>query len=273
MTDMDNSIIENVQARQMNTDLTDQVVAMANDMIKGTSKLTLTEAKLLRLLIMQVKPTDEDFSPFNVTVSEFSQLLNIDKSNIYREMDRISGHLLSEVIYIGDGNPKHKWKKFQWLSYCAYENGVLTIELNKHLKPYILGLKKWYTQYRLEEIIGFGSVHSIRIYELIAMALRNQKPYGDAVTKVYIDADSIRKATNTAEKYERISQFKKKVLDIAIKEINEKSSYHVHYEEHKEARRIVGFYFVVQSRSRYLYVEQTAEQRNDPRQMTIDDYT
>lgn len=280
---MDKTILENIQARmeakKMSLDPSSKVV-MANDMIKGISKLSLTEAKLLRLLIMQIKPTDEGFFMFNLEVPEFAKLLEIKNNSLYAEMEKIAQHLLSEVIYIGDGNPKHEWQRFPWLSYCAYKDGVITIELNKHLQPYLIGLQKWYTQYRLEDVIDFSSIHSIRVYELIAMALKDKKPYGNMKTRIFVEMDVLRKATNTEGKYESVFKFKKKVLDIAIRDINERSIYHVTYEDHKEGRRIAGFYFVVQSRTRYEAIGRKEEeeekekkrQAQDHKQLTTDDY-
>lgn len=266
-------VLEDMELRQMNTDLSDQVVAMANDMVKGTSKLTLTEAKLLRLLIMQVKPTDKDFAMFSMKVEDFAKTLNVKKSNVYHEMDRITTHLMKEVIYIGDGNPKHAWQRFPWLTYASYDRGVLKIALNRFLKPYILGLQKWYTTYKIEDIIGFASIYSLRLYELLAMALKDQKPYGEMKARTYIDLDTIRRATNTTEKYIRISQFKQRVLDIAVRDINEKSRYHISYEDYKEQRFVVGFYFTVQSHARYEAIGKKEEQRKEEKhvQLTTDD--
>lgn len=243
---MDANIIKDIQTRQMNMDK-ENMVAIANDMIKGVSNLSLMEAKLLRLLIMQVVPEDDCFYRFNMKVNEFAKLLNIKSSNIYPQMKSIVSHLISEVISIGDGNPKHPWQMFHWLDYCGYADGTLTIELSKHLSPYILGLKKWYTQYRLEEIIELKSVYGIRLYELIAMAMKNRLPHGDVSTEVYIDIDTIRKATGTTNKYQRISQFKEKIIYTAIRDINKHCVYYVTARDYKEGRKIVGFYFLIES--------------------------
>lgn len=265
-----NRITENIQSRQINLNL-DNMVVMANDMIKGATSLTLNEAKLLRLIIMQIKPDDCELMKFSIRADEFAGILGIDKSNLYRELDRMSEHLLKEVIKIGDGNPRHKWKKFQWVSCCEYDSGVITIRLNDELKPYIIGLQEWYTQYRLDEIVGFRSVYSIKIYELINVALMNRKPYADKQVKVYIDLCTMRKATNTENKFERISQFKSKVIDISIKDINTYSPYHVTVEAYKESRSIVGFYFTVESHAGFEH-RIAMEQKKSERQMELDDY-
>ncbi len=265
------------QIKEMNTDLQEQYVVMANDMIKGTSNLALNEAKLLRLLIMQVKPDDNDFYTFNLAVKDFIKILNVSANNVYRDIDKMCDHLMKEVVYIGDGNPQHRWKRFQWLSYCEYNNGIITIKLNENLKPFIIGLQKWYTQYRIEDIVGFKSTYSIKLYELLALFLKDKKPYADEKVKVYIDLETIKRATNTENKY-NISRFKTKVIEISLRDINEFSSYHVDYEEYKESRQIKGFNFIIQSKARYLYIGQKEIEENQiknkkGKQITLNEYS
>lgn len=260
------TITENIQARAISVNAENYVV-MANDMVRGTSGLSLNEAKLLRLIIMQVRKDDKQFFKFKIRTDEFANLLQIDKSNLYREMDKMSTHLLKEVIRIGDGNPRHKWKKFQWISYCEYDEGVLTIRLNDELAPYILGLQEYYTQYRLEEIVGFRSTYSLKIYEMINLGLMGRKPHADKKYCVYVSLAEIRRATNTEDKFERISQFKAKVIDISVKDINKYSPYHVTVEDFKESRSIVGFYFLVESQSGFEYRKSL-----ETKQMELGDY-
>lgn len=260
-----------IQTRQAKYDLENQVV-MANDMIKGISKLSLNESKLLRTIIMQIKPQDEDLEVFTVKIKEFAELVGIDKNHMYSEADKMTDSLMSEVIRIGDGNPRHKWKKLHWVDLCEYDSGTITIKVSNELKPYILGLQKWYTQYRLEDIIYFKSVYSIRIYELIAMCLKDQKPYADKKTEVYISMEDLRKSTNTEHKYERLSQFKEKVINIALRDINQTSSYHVSVRDYKEGRKVVGFYFNVESRIGFEYKEVQEPEEVIVRQMELDDF-
>lgn len=249
------NIFRIVPTRQMETDISEKVVVMANDMIRGISKLSLMEAKFLRLLIMQNKPNDEDFGKFRISAADLAEVLQMPVDNVYREADKMTDHLLREVIKIGDGNAHHAWVKFQWLSYCKYEDGIFTIQLHQELKPYLIGLRKWYTQYRIEDIIRFSSGHAIRVYELISMAMKGSKPYGDNVTEVSLDIETIRKATGTENKYASTNVFKLRVIDAAVKEINEKTGYHVDYKEYKLSRKIAGFTFRVQSQARYQYIE------------------
>ena len=43
--------------------------------------------------------------------------------------------------------------------------------------------------------------------------------------------------------YKLVADFKKRVLDIAVNQINETTDYKIEYEQHKEGRTITGFSF------------------------------
>lgn len=234
--------------REICLDVENQVV-MSNDLIKGKSNLSLNELKLLRLTIMQVIAEDKDFMTYQIKITELVKVLDISRQNIYRDVYEMCKHLMQELVYIGDGNPKHKWKMFQWCSTCEYEEGIITIKLHDKLKPYLIQLKKHYTQYMLADILVLKSVYAIRIYELLREGFRGQKVYADNCAIVILDVDTIRKATNTEEKYSQMGHFKVKVIDIAVKEINDKLGYHVTYEDVKSSRKIVGFKFKIESKN------------------------
>lgn len=240
-------VFKDMQMRRASTD-TDYSVVMANDMVKGCSELSLNELKLLRTIIMQIKPEDTELYPYMITVKDFQKMLGVSEKYIYRDAQKMCIHLLREVILIGDGNPKHRWKAFQWVSMCEYDSGTFYIKLNDALKPYIIGLQRFYTKFSLSDIVQLNSTYSIRLLELIYEAMRNAPVYGDKSTEVYIPLDVLRKATNTEKKYTSISNWIRRVIDIPLSEINQKNGkYHFTYRPYKESRKIVGFYFLIES--------------------------
>lgn len=225
----------------------ENLVVMSNALIKGKSNLSLNELKLLRLTIMQVVAEAKDFQTYKVNVIDLAKLLNIDRHYIYREVDTFTTHIMKELVYVGDGNPKHKWLKFPWVDMCSYADGVLTIRLSDKLKPYLIGLSELYTQYVLKDVILLKTVYAVRLYELIKQEMKYQKVYADKTATVTLSIQDIRTATDTLDKYEPISMFRSRVIDSSIKEIREKLGYIITYEMKKESRKIVGITFNIKS--------------------------
>ena len=89
----------------------------------------------------------------------------------------------------------------------------------------------------LKKTSDFKSVYAVRLYEL----LMQWKSVGK--TPMY-ELNKFRSQLGIGvNEYDRMEAFKRRVLDIAIKQINEFSDITVKYEQHKKGRAISGFSF------------------------------
>ncbi len=253
---MDNKeIIQEVEKNIRRKEITlntNNYVVMANNMIlHSASNLTLNELKLLRFIIMQTEKDDNELYEFDLSVKDLAKLLQINHKDLYKRIDTMTTHIMQEVIRIGDDTNK-KWIKFHWVDICRYDNGIITIKISDELKPFLIGLRGSFTRYPLAEIIQLKSTYAIRIYEILNGYMNdNNLPHADVATEISLSIEELRKATDTEKKFERPYDFKKKVIDIAIREINDKSKYHVTATTYKSGKAIKGFDFLIESQVGY----------------------
>lgn len=218
-------------------------ISTANELIKGKQgKMSLQLARLIRIAISQVSRADTELLEYTCKLIDISDFLQIPKNNLYRDIDKITDEGLRSVITIRQ--PDMSYKKFQWLSLCRYNNnnGTLTIRLHNELKPYITQLENYFTQYQLENILQLNSYYAIRLYELIRCddgITRNSKSY------INYSIDFLRDYFGCEKKYKRIVDFKKKVIDVAVREINNKSDYLLYPSYKKEGRSIKEITFEI----------------------------
>lgn len=219
-------------------------VVQANELITGKQNLKLNSAKIMRALIMQIKPDDEEMKSYVIGIPELSKLLGVGAANLYRNMDSITDDILTNHVAIKDHH-QGKFIKIQWVSACAYQKGVgLAVKMNPLLKPFLLNLQEHYTQYQLENILAMKSVYAIRIYELIQKE-QIIKFIPKEGTSIVLTIKQIREACDCEDKFGKISQFKAKVLDVAVKEIQRTTSYTISYDCLKNGRSIEAIRFHV----------------------------
>ena len=244
--------IENDIRRKEISFKTNNYVVMANNMVlHSASNLNLNELKLLRLIIAQSTKEDKELYEFELSAKQLAKFLDIKNKDIYKRLDTMTTHLMQEVIRIGDDSKK-EWRKFHWVDTCHYENGYLTIKISDRLKPYLLNLEKCFSRYKLEEIIQLKSIYAIRIYEILNGYMNeNNLPHADTAIEISINIDDLRKATDTQNKFPRPYDFRKKVVDIAIKEINEKSKYHVEVKDYRRNHSVAGYDFLIETHAGY----------------------
>ena len=193
----------------------------ANDIIKGKQSMTLQTARLIRLLVTQIAERDKDLKTYTCKITDLAKFLNIDSSNLYKDIFKICECAMKSVVYIGTGNPKHPWELFHWVSTASYDGkGTLTLRLSDEIKPYVLELEKWFTQYKLKNILEFNSYYAIRLYEIIKC---EDGATGNMQSELEFEIEELRQYFDCEKKYKLFTDFKRKVIEVAVREINEKS--------------------------------------------------
>ena len=248
----------------MNNDL----VVIDNDLIRASYKLTANEMRLVLCALAQI-PKDAEVDPkqaYYITKEDFIKL-GVEPKNVAREIREACSDLLNRVVTIDTpiGNLSFHWlhnvlhfkseifeqlkkqypnakndEKFintlrlhnllDSLPIVAKsdDNIVARIVFHENMMPYISQLKKQFTKLKLKEMFGFSSFYSFRIY-LMMMQFRET-----GFCKISID--DLRCALDLNEKYHLFADLKRRVVDTAIDEINEKSPCSVQYELIKKGR-------------------------------------
>lgn len=97
----------------------------------------------------------------------------------------------------------------------------------------LLDFTKGYRKYELVTAMQFKSVYSMRMYELMSGQKR----------PLEFTFEDLKQRFKLKDKYSKANDFKRWVLDIAKKELDESSPYSFNYIEIKEGRKVVAFKF------------------------------
>lgn len=212
-------------------------VCQSNDLANTKQNLKLNSAKLVRAAIMQISKDDIEIKPYLLTIKEMSTLLGISESNLYRDAKLIAADIIQNPIYIQkEEHGKSQWTMMPWVKLCSYDSDVgFIIQLNDLLMPYLIGLKGQYEQYNYENILAMKSPITIRVFELIQSGIFCKVLPKDGVD-VQMTVEHIRECLDCETKYTEFSNFRARVIDAAIKEINSVTLYHITYEVIKTGR-------------------------------------
>lgn len=216
------------------------------ELINGRQSLQINSAKLVRASIMQLERGDTGFKPYIITVQKIAEMLNISKSNVYRDIEKIVDDIIKNPVEVKqiDGK-KDKWIKYPWVSRCEYNSDVgLLIRLNDDLAPLLLNMQQFMSNYTFKEIANMRSINSIRIYELIKSRISTEPTHSTSLTAV-LSVNEIREACNCENVYLEFSNLKLRVIDPAIAEINHNTSYDVNYTFLKSGRKVAALEFEI----------------------------
>ena len=227
----------------MITESGEQIAVVANQIIRARHRLDPTQQKIIAYGIGQIARDDTTFDTVTLSVAEFARLTGAENNGrIYDHLEAVTKSLLRSIVEIRINDGDRRRVAFQWLSRCVYREGQGTVELRFHgeLKPYLLELKSRFTQIRLDQFFKFRSGYTIRFFERIEMMCGLGRMVFDLPLSELRDWLGIE-----ADGYTKISAFRAYVLDVAQKELDEKSDWSFSYLPMKTGRTITGFEFTL----------------------------
>lgn len=215
------------------------IVVKTNSLIEASYKLSIDEIRILALTIGTMNPNSNQ-QIFDFTVADFlREFPEISQENAYKQIQAAIKRIYERSVKTEDNE---RVTEFRWVSSRTYfkKEGRFRIALTNEVMPYLTQLKGQFTQYQLRNISNFNSVHAVRIYELITQ-YRNLN-YRE------ISVEKLKECLQVSDKYPRFNSFNQRVLEPAVKEINEKSDLLVEIEQIKRGRTVHALNFIIQEK-------------------------
>ena len=224
------------------------LIVQSNKLVESRYTLSVGEQRLVFAVASMIHPDDVDFYPYEIKIRDLASILNIDLNNAYRDADKITDQLMQRVIVIPeDDGPL----KVGWVSSCKYNNkkGSISFRFDPSLKPYLLQLRRDFTQSKLTILAQFQSIYSIRIYQL----LKQYRKIGYREFRV----DELKEILGIDKgKYVQFKQFRAWVLNQAKKEFEKKDDAGFYQcdlsftlETIREGRKITRIKFIIVSQA------------------------
>lgn len=233
-------------------------VCKSNAVIEAGYRLSLNEQRVVLACIGQVNSTKELFETdgFELSAKDFADLFNVSADRAYGELKEVAKNLYqrSLTIYNPDPDrPKIAKLETRWISAISYspEEGKIILNFAIKILPYLSNLKGNFTKYELKHIANMSSVYGIRLYELL-MQWRS-------TGRREIEIDWLKKQLQIENVYPAMCDFKKRVIEPAVKDINTHSNFTVAWEQRKTGRSVTHLIFTFAEKQAETTQEATAK--------------
>ena len=220
------------------------LVVKDNALINASYNLDLVEQRLILLAIVEARDSGRGINandPLEVHAESYVNQFNVARQTAYQALKDACKDLFVRQFSYQEINKRGNVENVlsRWVSEIRYIDDEATVKLifAPAIVPLITRLEEQFTKYELQQISNLSSAYAVRLYELlIAWRSTGQTPI--------IELAEFRKKIGVLDdEYTRMGNFKDRVLNLAIAQINEHTDIKVQCQQHKKGRNISGFSF------------------------------
>ncbi len=218
-------------------------VYKSNALIEASYRLSVVEQRIMLACIAQVRrdePITDDVL-YSVTAQQIAEMSGTSPKQAYRELQEAALRLKRREVRLtqepnGQGS-KRKVMITGWVQSIFYveQEGRVELRFSRDMLPYLSELTEQFTRYALDDVAKMTSAHAIRLYELLAQ--------WRAIGEREISLDFLRDAMQLDDSYPEFKELKRRVLDVAVEQINQHSPLTVTWEPRKTGRKVTHLYF------------------------------
>ncbi len=244
-----------------------ELVVKDNALINASYNLDLVEQRLILLAIVEARESGKGINandPLTVHAESYINQFGVHRNTAYQALkdacDDLFARQFSYQSLSEKGNTINH--KSRWVSEVAYidNEAVVRLIFAPAIVPLITRLEEQFTKYEIQQISNLTSAYAVRLYEiLIAWRSTGKTP----LITMY---DFRQKIGVLETEYKRMYDFKKYVLDIALKQVNEHTDITVKVEQHKTGRSITGFSFSFKQKKSATH---SVESKRDPNTLDL----
>jgi plasmid replication initiation protein len=217
-------------------------VFQGNAITDARYEMTLIEKQMVYMLLSLIKKDqrEQELLNYSIKIKDIEKISNKTITN-YQIIKDATKKLIGRVYEINQKDEKRRnvYTQTALLTSAKYVEGTGTVEMtiSPDIKPYLMDLAKGFTVYSLNYALSLKSAYSQRLFELLSRF----KDLGSWRVKL----DDLRYMLKIEFKYRGYGMFKEKVIEVAQKELLEKTDISFTIEEIKVGKKVMELIFVI----------------------------
>jgi plasmid replication initiation protein len=227
-----------------------ELVVKSNRLIEASYRLSLNEQRIILYAICRSREEEKGLFPNEPVIinaeSFMKQFPSMGRGNIYEQLRDAMDALYDRSVTLyetDDESGLPQVSKTRWISKASYVDGAgrIKVVFTSEVIKYITRLEEEFTSYQLEKVGNMTSTYAVRIYELMVQ----NKTIGHRT----LNLAWLREKLGVEQgEYKLTADFIRKVIEVAVTQINKHSDLTVSYKPQKTGRAISDFVFKIRSK-------------------------
>lgn len=236
-----------------------------NDLITSVAKMDKVPLKIFELAVSCIDtenlPKDNIIYLSKAELFTFFDVSDNGKHTRFKEaIEKMQKQAFFEIKEVkGKGYNVKSIVPIPYVEWNSY-NDMVTLQFQPQIMPYLIDLKKNFTQYALSDVMELNSKYSIILYKWLSMNYNQYEHYSvkggrrteqvESYRNPSIKVSELRILTDTMNEYKNFTDFNRRVLKEPLEEISAHTSFNVSYEKKKAGRNIDRIIFHVTKKRR-----------------------
>ncbi len=206
-----------------------KVIKISHELNLSSYSFGIISMDILFTAIAQIADEDKELKEYLISISELER-------KIGRKLNRVSLQNTYEELKMGE--VEIKGKTFKWFEKIeiSSEQGYIRFQLNNELSKHLIA-PSFFVIASLESFLKLKSYYSKRIYLVSSQFAR--------MRKFNISIDRLKNMMMVPDSLNQYSNFKERVIKLALKQINEYSDISLKIEELKIGRFVKDLEIIV----------------------------
>lgn len=237
-------------------DVDSEVISKSNDLVNGFFDVTTVEYQFITTALMIVSQKNEanehydETTVFEITAVQFQKIWGLNEvSKIgYKNLKRVAVSVQQKGFWYYGLNKKMEYKLTfsSWFSYIQpAEHGSVKFGFPPPMIELLKSYRRKFTWFYFQDARKLKKLYSWRLYEFIHQYKHIDKDKMPTVklsdNKIRITVDRLRAMYQLQDKYPKMCDFRSKIIDQSVDEINANTSLHLTATPEKNGRNIVAF--------------------------------
>lgn len=226
-------------------------VVKANRLVQASYTLSTVEQRIVLLAVVHARESGKGIGIkddlLHISAADYAQAFNVTKQAARQALAGAVETLFNRRVtidYFDKDLNQTIPLTVRWINAMSYldDRAMIAIRFNPDIAPEFTRLESNFTSYMLDDIKDLNSAYSIRLYEIAAQ-------WRSAGQTPLIELADFRQKMGLAEgEYKGIDDLKKRVLNLAVSQINTTTDIFLEYEQVKAGRAIKGFIFKIKTK-------------------------
>ena len=228
----------------LNNENKDMIVRKNNSLVMARYSLTTNETRVFLLMLYRLQNIHNQKLTCSIYHEEFMEIFKSPKDYTIKNIMKLLSELRKKPIFFMEANESKKgytWGEFGFINGYTFNDETKEFKIEASEKIYKVVknyMKDGYTPNNLAVLFGLRNSYAHRLYDLI-------RRWSGTKQVINYSIEELKELLMLETSYPEYGNFKRRVINPAIKELNTTGFIDIEIKENKIGRKVISIDFIV----------------------------